>query len=107
MKAPLALLGLGGLIGAAFLLSNKKPGDIVTGKSGHSWRVVMIGVTGAVKTFEVFSPAGSFGPHGELSVLRYQQTGSDMNSRKVTAVGAGVPEAMRAAAIADFGLKVA
>lgn len=107
MKAP-ALLALGGLgLGAALLLSKKAPGDRLTGKSGHAWRVVMIGSAGAVHTYEVFSPAGSFGPHGELSVLRYQQTGSDTASRKVTAVGAGVPEAMRAAAISDFGLKVA
>lgn len=105
MKAPV-LLGLGGLaLGAVLLLQKKLPGDLVTGKSGKTWRVVLLGVSGAVKTFEVFSPAGSFGPHGELSVLRYQQTGSDMGSRKVTAIGAGVPEAMRAAAISDFGLK--
>jgi len=96
-----AALGALGLGAATFL---KKPGDTVTGKSGKSWRVVMIGTAGSTHTYEVFTPAGTFGPHEELSVLRYSQNGSDMASRKIVGVGAGVPDAIKAAAAADFGL---
>lgn len=103
MKAAL-LLGLLGLGGAAAFLLHGKTGLLTTGQSGKAWRVVLLSNVAGVKTYEVFSPAGSFGPHGELSVVRYQQTGSDMGSRKVVGVGAGVPEAMRAAAASDFGL---
>lgn len=78
--------------------------NLVTGKSGKPWRVVLLGKTGDVKTYELFSPAGSFGPHAELSVLRYSQTGSDMASRKVVGVGQGVPAEMTSVAASDFGL---
>lgn len=102
-KGLLLVLGLGALgIGAATVL--KKPGDVVTGKSGKAWRVVMIGTSGTTHTYEVWTPAGTFGPHEELSVLRYSQNGSDMASRKVVGTGAGVPAAILQAAAADFGL---
>lgn len=98
-----AALGAVGL-GAVTLL--KKPGDLVTAKSGKSWRVVMLSSADGVKTYEVWTPAGSFGPHEELSVLRYSQTGSDMGSRRVVGVGAGVPDAIKQTAAADFGLSL-
>jgi hypothetical protein len=104
MKTPLLLgiVALGG-VGLALTLS-KKSGDVVTGKSGKSWRVVLIATTGNVKTYEIFAPEGSFGPHAELSVLRYSQTGSDMGSRQIVGVGEGAPEAMVSAAASDFGI---
>lgn len=89
-------------IGAAVTLS-KKPGDLVTGKSGKTWRVVFSNDDG-VKSYEVITPAESFGPHGELSVLRYSQTGSDQSARKILAVGAGVPVSIVQTAATDFGL---
>lgn len=104
-KASGALLLLAAVgVGAAIALKSKKPGDSVMGKSGKTWRVVMLGNASNVKTYEVFTPEGSFGPHGELSVLRYQQTGSDQASRKITGVGTGVPVAIVEAAASDFAL---
>jgi hypothetical protein len=97
----LLALALGG-IGAAVALS-KKEGDVVTGKSGKTWRVVFSNASG-VKTYEVIAPASSFGPHAELSVLKYTQTGSDQSARKIIGVGAGVPVAIVQTAASDFGL---
>jgi hypothetical protein len=97
----LALAGLGAF-GVYHLLKPEE--NLVTGKSGHHWRVVLLGNTGGTKSYELFAPAGEWGPAPELSVLRYSQTGSDMGSRKILGVGAGVPEAMKAAAASDFGL---
>jgi hypothetical protein len=81
--------------------------DLVIGRSGKKWRVVLLGKMGDNRAYEIFAPAGSWGPHPELSVLRYSQTGADMNSRKVQAVGSGVPAAMMAGAALDFGLDFA
>lgn len=101
----LALAGLAISAVAAFAFGKQK-GDIVSAKSGKTWRVVMLSNTGGVKTYEVFSPAGSFGPHGELSVIRYTQQGSDVNSRTLLGVGAGVPAVMVTTAGSDFGVPV-
>ena len=104
-KASGALLLLAAVgVGAAIALKGKKPGDLVTGKSGKLWRVVKLPDSAGVKNYEVFAPASSFGPHGELSVLRYSQTGSNQSSRAITGVGAGVPEAIVKTAASDFGL---
>ena len=103
MKTSALLLLAAVGVGAATLLG-KKPGDLVTGKSGKLWRVVMLGNASGVKSYEVFAPASSFGPHGELSVLRYSQAGSNQSSRQITGVGAGVPEAIVKTAASDFGL---
>jgi len=99
----LALLAAVG-VGVAVALHQKKPGDVVTGKSGKAWRVVLLGNQSGVKTYEVFAPEGSFGPHGELSVLRYSQSGSDQASRQITGVGSGVPVAIVQTAASDFSL---
>lgn len=90
-------------VGAAFALS-KKDGDVVTGKSGKTWRVVFLGNQSGTTSYEVFAPASSFGPHDEMSVLRYSQTGSDQASRKITGVGSGVPASIVQTAASDFGL---
>lgn len=110
-KNPLIwLAGLGVLSFGALALA-KSAGDVVTGKSGKRWRVVftgfervVTGMTSDYKGYEVFTPAGSFGPHAELSVLKYVQKGSDQSTRKISGVGQGVPEAIVKAAAADFGL---
>lgn len=105
-KSGTLLLLLGGAAAAgAILLANKKP-DLVTGKSGHPWRVTVLSRSGDTKVFEVFAPAGSFGPHGEVSVVRYSQTGSNINSRPVVSTGSGLPPQMLQTAVEDFGLQI-
>jgi hypothetical protein len=104
MSKSLVSLFFVGLAGWSIYKLASPSEHLVTGKSGKSWRVVLRGKTGDVKEYEVFAPANSWGPHAELSVLRYSQTGSDMGSRKIVGVGAGVPEAMKAGAASDFGL---
>lgn len=96
----LATLG----IGAAVAFLGKKDGDTVTGESGKTWRVVFLGSADGKTSYEVFAPASSFGPHGELSVLRYSQVGSDRASRQITGVGSGVPETIVKMAASDFDL---
>ena len=102
-KTALSLVLAAAGAGAVYLLLKPKQ-ELVTGRSGKSWRVVLLGNTGGVKTYEIFAPAGSFGPHGEMSVLRYSQNGSDMNSRKVVGIGAGVPPEIMTVAASDFGV---
>lgn len=105
MKSKTALslmLAAAGAGGVYLLLKSKQ--ELVTGRSGKSWRIVLLGNVGGTKTYEIFAPAGSFGPHGELSVLRYSQNGADMNSRKIVGVGAGVPAEIMTVAASDFGV---
>jgi hypothetical protein len=105
MSKTLVTLFLAGLGGYAVYQIMKPEENLVTGRSGHKWRVVLRGAaTGGAKEWEVFAPAGSWGPHAELSVVRYSQLGSDMASRKITGVGQGVPAEMLAGAQSDFGL---
>jgi hypothetical protein len=105
MTKTLVTLGLAGLGAFAIFKLVSTPDELTLGKSGHKWRVVLHGKSpGGITEWEVFAPAGSWGPHGELSVLRYVQTGSDMSSRKLTGTGAGVPPEITAGAKEDFGL---
>lgn len=97
LVAALGALG----IGAASYLKN--PGQTVTGKSGKVWRMVHLGLSGTTHTYEVFAPKGSFGPHPELSVLRFSRVG-DESTGKITGVGSGVPQVMVETAAADFSL---
>lgn len=92
----IGLLGLIGL-GAAVAFA-RKPGDIVTGQSGGTYRVVLVSNTGGVKTYDLFGAATG------LLLLRYTQTGSDSSSRKLVAVGQGVDQAMVRVAAGDFGV---
>lgn len=101
-KLPL-LIGLGAVVAIA-AAQLKKPGDLVSAKSGKTWRVVMLSNVGGVKTYELWSPAGSFGPHDDMLVLTYQQTGSDTASRKKVSLGPGALEAMVNTAASDFGV---
>jgi hypothetical protein len=105
MSKPLVVALLGILAGFGVYNLMKPSVELLTGRSGKNWRVVLLGKTaGDAREYEVFAPAGSFGPHGELSVLRYSQKGSDMGSRKVTGIGQGVPDQMKTTAASDFGL---
>lgn len=104
MAKALFLFGLGAAALGAAVLIGKKPGDLVMGKSGKAWRVVLLGQVGGVKSYELIAPEASFGPHAEMSVLRYTQSGSDTASRKITGVGAGAPASVVQTAASDFGL---
>lgn len=96
--AAVAALGLG------VVALKKKPGDLVQGSSGKTWRVVMLSNVGGLKTYEVFAPEASFGPHPELSVLRYSQQDANVASRKVTGAASDIPPQITQTAAADFGL---
>jgi hypothetical protein len=102
-KGLLIAAGLGALALGAVALQ-KKPGDLVKGSSGKTWRVVMLSNVGGLKTYEVFAPEASFGPHPELSVLRYSQQDANTASRKVTGAANDIPPQITQTAAADFGL---
>lgn len=80
------------------------PASFVTGKSGKKWRVQTVSNKNGVAEIDVYSLAGSFGPHQEIRVLRYGQNGSDKNARYFIAAPAEVPAAMTQAAMSDFGV---
>lgn len=103
-KNTLMMLGLAGAGVAAFTLLAGKKGDKVVGRSGKPWRVVLLSNVEGTKTYEVFTPEKTWGPHPELSVVRYQQTGSDTSRRPIVGTGAGVPAEIVNAAVSDFGL---
>lgn len=123
-KSLLPLLMLGGGVAAVIALSGKKadaatstpvqvlpasPGhgeaptglgtDItVTGKSGKPWLIVQVGSG----EYDVYSPAGTWGPHGELRVLRYRQAGSE---KVLHGIASGVPTQVASAAMSDLNIK--
>ena len=67
---------------------------------GHTWKLVTVS-TGSV---DVFAPAGSWGPHGELRVLRFTQSSSTA-PRVLAGVAQGVPEAVLKAAMKDLAIQ--
>ncbi len=75
--------------------------------NGHIWKLVPVpssdGFVGA-STVDVFAPAGSWGPHGELRVLRFTQTVSPGAPRVLAGVASGVPPAVLQAAIKDLAI---
>jgi peptidoglycan hydrolase-like protein with peptidoglycan-binding domain len=113
MSPLLPLLGLGAV--AALVFSSKAsaevpastptlpassapPGSASTTvtKNGHVWKLV------PTKTqTDVYAPAGSWGPHGELRVLRYET-----KSKVLTGAAEGVPKPVMDAAVADLGIKM-
>ena len=112
MMKPLTItLGLGGI---AFWLLTKKaaiaadPGELVE-TNGHKWLLRILpnppGSVGAVTT-NVFAPAGSWGPHSEMLVLRFSTPIVPGSPRILSGVGTDVPVQMRDAAMADLGVKV-
>jgi peptidoglycan hydrolase-like protein with peptidoglycan-binding domain len=115
-KGPLlALAALGA--GAFALLSSKKAGasprpatlpatpapsgvsSETVSINGHTWKLVP--VSGGV---DVFAPAGSWGPHGELRVLRFTQV-SNSAPRVLAGVAEGVPKTVLDAAMKDLAIK--
>lgn len=68
--------------------------------NGHTWKLVKR-TDGDI---DVFAPAGSWGPHGELLVCRFRQ-GAAAADRTLTGAGQGVPEAVLKAAMTDLGIK--
>ena len=83
------------------------PGDTVS-LGGRSWIVRGVTPTGLVGStwVDVYAPAGSWGPHAELRVLRFTQAVAPGAPRILDGVGDGVPVAMRDAAMAAFQIKV-
>lgn len=76
----------------------------VTGKSGKPWKVVQVGSA----VYDVYSPAGTWGPHGELRVLRYKlyaMPGESSASKVLSAAVEGVPPQIMAAAMSDLGIR--
>jgi hypothetical protein len=103
------LVVLGGVAALVLLASRGKGsapiGEVVavTGASGKPWKVALIRAN-EPKTYDVFAPAGSWGPHTEMFVVRYTQQGADQTSRKIVATGTNPTPEMIATAKADFGL---
>lgn len=112
MSPLLPVLGLGAL---AFVLSSKKAGatesvptlpaspapagagtTVTVGK--HTWKLVPAG-SGQI---DVYAPAGSWGPHGELRVLRYQEAGK---AKVLVGAAEGVPKAVLDAAMKDLKIQ--
>lgn len=110
----LAALGAGGYLLYRHL--TKKPGaklndfqTIKGGVTGRSWAVRQTKTEGSGDskkvTVEVWAPAGSWGPHTDLLVTTYQQTGSDKNSRVSLGTGPNATPEMVTAVGQDFGVK--
>lgn len=74
-----------------------KPSETVSA-GGHSWKLVQVTGTTLV---DVFAPAGSWGPHGELLVLRYDQK-TATSPRVLSGVAEGAPKQVVDAAMADL-----
>lgn len=110
MSFPLVPLALGA--GAFWLLSrsNKAPQfTVVQAKSGRKWLTRTLGVTGTgparTTTVEVWAPAGAYGPHLDMLVATYKQTGSDMNSRVAISTGPNALPQQITDAGQDFGIR--
>ncbi len=107
--SPLLLLGIAA--GALVLLKDSK-GRIAnaigtvstfTDSSGHPWKVALVS-NAEPKAYDVYAPAGSWGPHGDMAVLRYAQQGSDLSSRHLLSIYPEAPAATVAAAKTFFGV---
>lgn len=115
MNPILPILGLGALAG--LLLSKKShasvpvlpnaapaPGAPSTTESigGHTWKLVRVANT--PDSVDVYAPAGSWGPHGELRVLRFAQKAG--GARILAGKADGVPEAVFSAAMKDLRISM-
>ncbi len=84
----------------------------VTGGVTHKpWLTRVVGITGSgdnKKTMvELWAPAGSWGPHGNVLVVTYEQTADNKGSRRSLGVGPEAVPAMVTAAGQDFGIQTA
>lgn len=107
---PLLLAAAGA--GLLYFATRKKTYAFETvtgGVTGKQWLTRVVSITGSGDTkqqiVEVWAPAGSWGPAGQLLVVTYQQTGSDKNTRKLLSTGPDAVPAMVTAAGQDFGVK--
>lgn len=110
MSLPVVPIALGAAALWALARSGSKPVfSPVQAKSGRKWLTRTLGVTGTgasrTTTVEVWAPAGSYGPHLDVLVATYRQTGSDTNSRVAVSTGpSAVPQMITNAGI-DFGIR--
>jgi hypothetical protein len=109
---PLLLAALGA--GAYYFLVHKKQPShafqpVTGGVTNKPWLTRVMNVTGSGDnkrtTVELWAPAGSWGPHLQLHVATYDQTGSDKASRVATYVNETAPKEIIKAAGQDFGIK--
>lgn len=110
MAIPVVPLALGAAALWALSRSGQKPVfSPVQAKSGRKWLTRTLGVTGTgaarTTTVEVWAPAGAYGPHLDVLVATYRQTGADTNSRVAVSTGpSAVPKMITDAGI-DFGIR--
>jgi hypothetical protein len=110
MSFPTIPVALGGL--ALYYLSKKNSApqfSPVQANSGRKWLTRTLGVTGTgaarTTTVEVWAPAGAYGPHLDVLVATYKQTGSDKSTRVALSTGpSAVPQMITDAGL-DFGIK--
>lgn len=110
MALPIVPLALGGL--ALWYLSRAQSAPAfspITATSGRKWLTRTLGVSGTgasrVTTVEVWAPAGAFGPHHQVLVATYRQSGADTGSRVAVSTGPSAVPEMITAAGQDFGIK--
>lgn len=106
------LLVLGGGAAAVYFLSRAKTfafEPVKGGVTGKPWLTRTINISGSgdnKKTLvELWSPAGTYGPHQQILVVTYEQTGSDKSTRVSKGVGPEAVPAMVTDAGKDFGIK--
>lgn len=109
---PLTLIIAAGA--AWYFLSRQKSfafQPVTGGVTKKPWLTRVVNITGsgdAKKTMvELWAPAGSWGPHGNVLVVTYEQTGDNKGSRRSLGVGPEAVPAMVTAAGQDFGIQAA
>ena len=82
---------------------------VTGGVTKKPWLTRVVNISGSgdnKKTMvELWAPAGSWGPHGNVLVVTYEQTGDNKGSRKSLGVGPEAVPAMVTAAGQDFGIQ--
>ena len=72
--------------------------SITGATSGKTWLVASLGGG----NYDVYAPEGSWGPHAELRVLRFQQNAATGNQRLLTAIVPNAPGEIVSAAMIDL-----
>lgn len=114
MASPVGLLALGGAAALIYLgVKSKESGapvaletTTVTGPSGKQWEVQLMNNEGGEFIQDVWAPAGAWGPHQKMRVLRYKQVGQDKSTRTYVTSPPSIPKAIMDTAILDFGVKI-
>lgn len=115
MKAITAVIALAAGAGVYYFATKAKASQTVV-KNGREWILEKVStpprddgkvITGQGETWNVYAPAGSWGPHGKLLVVQYHTVlGPGSGYRVLSGVGQDVPVALRDAAIAAFDITV-